>query len=141
MSKRYGNEMGVSKNCCRNTHDSGNTFTEMELTRNRGAHLEGTSDVVVELERHPLVVDHGFVARLDDAPDVQLDVLADHRVEHVDDEAARQAVDVALLWQVGAHDLVVLRLLQEVVDGQPLVVGHGQDLDVGRLHVYMSDDW
>ena len=67
------------------------------------------------MEPHALLLQHGLVALLDDALHEPLDVLADERVEQVDDPVARQAVDVALLGQVGAHLAVLGGLLEEVV--------------------------
>ena len=87
------------------------------------------------MEPHALLLQHGLVALLDDALHELLDVLADERVEQVDDPVAGQAVDVALLGQVGAHLAVLGGLLEEVVYGEPLVVGGGEDLDRVRLHV------
>ena len=90
--------------------------------------LECTEDLRVHVDGHLALLHQLAVAGLDVLEHPVGEGLAGQRVDEVDHPLPRQLLVLVGLGQEASHFGVLRRLLQELLDAEPLVLGHRQVL-------------
>ena len=109
-----------------------------ELTADICGVLECLSDGWIQLDHQIAVFCNHIVARQNSLLDPNLERVLHDCVDDVHDELPGQAMDVALVWQVVLDALVLLALLEDSFDVEPLVERDVQDPDVRCLDICSS---
>lgn len=109
-----------------------------ELTADIYGVLECLSDGWIQLDHQIAVFCNRIVARQNSLFDPNLERVLHDGVDDVHDELPGQAVDVALVRQVVLDALVLLALLEDGFDVEPLVERDVQDPDVRCLDICSS---
>ena len=107
------------------------------LTGDTRAGVEGVEDVLVDFDQHILLGGHLLVAELDPRLDPAGEVVADHRVSHIQDPLLLEALPLKLEGrEVDLKLRIFVYQLHYLLNREAFVLWAVDVLDVRRLEVF-----